>query len=414
MRVLIAMGLSLGLLIALLHNKVKLGRAMVFSAIFLAILLYVSPAAMQAELISEWQGKPFTETTGYLFFSLTAILMQVNIIGSAMQKSGVSKRLVPALQGLFRSRRVALTAIPLMMGLLPTPGGIMLSAPMVRDLGDSMGIKRSRLAAINFYFRHQWETIWPLFPAVPLIQGMLGISAFKLISHNLAIAGFGVVGGILVLLLVGIPPRKEQNISHGPYHRNIKDVLGAFWPIALVAIIYALLNMPPAIGLLVAILGFLCVQKVPVADWRQIFRAGWEPDFALLIFGALFFKLNLQTVGAAGQVVEFLTAINVPTAYVIFFLPFFAGLLTGVTMPTVAITFPFLLPFIGTGESAKMGLEVLAFSGLLCGVFITPVHLCLPLSAGYFKTDLAKIIAQILIPVAFMAAAGIIMATFAG
>ncbi len=90
-----------------------------------------------------------------------------------MGQIGLSARLVPAMHGLFRSRRVALAAIPLVMGLLPTPGGIMLSAPMVREAGDKMGVERSRVAAINFFFRHQWEPIWPLFPAVPLIVTML-------------------------------------------------------------------------------------------------------------------------------------------------------------------------------------------------------------------------------------------------
>ncbi len=84
--------------------------------------------------------------------------------------------------------------------------------------------------------------------------------------------------------------------------------------------------------------------------------------------------------------------------------------LTGVTMPTVAITFPFLIPFIGTGDQAKMGLEVLAFSGLICGLLTTPVHLCLALSAGYFDVPLGKIILKVLGPIVFVAIAGVTMA----
>jgi hypothetical protein len=95
---------------------------------------------------------------------------------------------------------------------------------------------------------------------------------------------------------------------------------------------------------------------------------------------------------------------------VIFFLPFVVAFLTGVTVPTVAMTFPFLLPWIGTGQEAKIGLETLAFSGVICGLLLTPVHLCLALSCTYFETSFAKIVPRLLIPVCFVAGAGILMA----
>jgi len=79
-------------------------------------------------------------------------------------------------------------------------------------------------------------------------------------------------------------------------------------------------------------------------------------------------------------------------------------------MPTVAITYPFLITFIGTGSEARMGLEGLAFSGLLFGLWLTPVHLCLALSASYFQTSLLKIILKLLLPTAGVAIAGVLMA----
>ena len=145
MFVLFSMAVALGLLVILMHRKVRLGRAIVTSAVVLGILLRVTPQALWQTLTQEWQAKPMTQTTVYLWVSLTALVMLVNVLGLAMKQTGVSDRLAPALQGVFRSRRFALAAIPMIMGLLPTPGGIMLSAPMVRDLGDSLGVERSRL-----------------------------------------------------------------------------------------------------------------------------------------------------------------------------------------------------------------------------------------------------------------------------
>ncbi len=411
---LIAMALALTLLVILLRLKVRLGRSMVLAAIGLAALLRVTPTEFWQALVEEWNNKPLSQTTGYLFVTLAALIMMVNVLATAMKETGVSQQLVSALHGLFRSRRLALAAIPMMMGMLPTPGGIMLSAPMVRDLGDHVGVGRSRLAAINFFFRHQWEPVWPLFPAVPLVQNMLGISAFSLISHNIAITAAGLLGGVIFLLLFGIPKRDEKSRPEGRFADNIRNFAHAFWPIVVVAALYAGFDLPPAIGLLLAIVVFLALHKIELNRWPGIFRSGIELDFSLLILGALLFKLDLEAGNAIEAVVQFFADINLPEYLVIFLLPFLVAYLTGVTTATAAISFPFLIPFIGTGSEAKIGLEALAFSGLACGLMITPVHLCLALSASYFKTSLPGIILKVLGPTLFIAAAGVLMAIFSG
>jgi integral membrane protein (TIGR00529 family) len=283
---------------------------------------------------------------------------------------------------------------------------------MIRELGDRIGIRRERSAAINYMFRHQWETVWPLFPAVPLVQSTFGISAFALISHNAVISAAGTIGAVIFLLLSGIPRRPEGPRARGRFAAHMRGVAETFWPIAVVAVLYAGFDITPAGGLLLAVVAFLALHKVPFGQWRRIFRSGFEGDFVLLIFGALLFKLTLESGRAVPAVVEFLTAVNAPAPVLIFGLPMLVAFLTGVTMPTVAITFPFLLPYVGTGEHAKVALETLAFSGLICGLMATPVHLCLALSASYFETGLWRIVRQILWPIGFVAAAGVLMAIF--
>ena len=402
-------------MVTLLRLKVKIGVAMLVSACLAGVLLGVWPADVGRVLAEEWHSQPLTRTTGYLFVSLSALLLLVNVIGKAMEEIGLSQRLVPAIQGLFKSRRFALALIPLMMGMLPTPGGIMLSAPMVREAGDKIGVERSRLAAINFLFRHQWEAIWPLFPAVPLIQSLLGISALRLFCYHIVLTGAGILVGIIVLLMFGIPPKRPE---HEPPRRHmayyLKDFFHAFWPIVFTAGLYIAFDVPPAIGIFLAIVGLLLIHRFPFKRWLSVFKAAREPDMVLLIFGALFFKLNIEAGGAIGSVVDFLIRVHVPPHMLLFLLPMLVGFTTGVTTPTVAITYPFLIAFIGTGADAKMGLETLAFSGLLFGLWVTPVHLCLPLSASYFQTSLLKIILKTALPAVGVALAGVLMAFFFG
>ncbi len=407
--------LSLAALVGLLRVKVRIGRAMVLSSILLALLLGVTPGAMGRQLATEWHNEPLSQTTPYLFASLTALLLLVNVIGEAMTRIGLSERLVPAMRGLFRSRRAALAAIPAIMGLLPTPGGIMLSAPMVRAAGDKMGVERSHLAAINYWFRHQWESVWPLFPAVPLIQGMLGVSAGRLIGFHLVLTVVGLGMGIVFLLLFGIPPRQAgDGGSTEPFHAHLRDFIHAFWPIAFTAILYIGLNVPPAAGILLAIFGLLGLHRVKLSQWGGIFKAANEPDTALLIFGALWFKLNLEAGGAVPSVVDFFTQVHMPPLLVVFLLPFIVTASTGVTMPSVAMTYPFLQAYIGHGDQAHLGVETLAFSAIVFGLAVSPIHLCVALSAGYFETSLTRVIPKSLPAALCVAGAGFALAILLG
>jgi hypothetical protein len=154
----------------------------------------------------------------------------------------------------------------------------------------------------------------------------------------------------------------------------------------------------------------MLIVKIPFGRWRQLFCAGFEFDLVLLILGALLFKLNLQAGGSVVAVVRFFTEINLPAGVLLFILPMIVAGLTGLTMPTVAITFPLLLPLMSPGGNLHIGCQTLAFSGLLCGMYITPVHLCLSMSAGYFQTSLGKIIAMLIAPTLCVAAAGILAA----
>jgi integral membrane protein (TIGR00529 family) len=404
---------SLLVLVALLRLRLKIGLSLVAAAGVLAIALGVTPQAMWAQLVTEWQGGALTRTTPYLFVSLTSLLLLVNVVGEAMTQIGLSVRLVPAMQGLFRSRRVALAAIPLMMGMLPTPGGIMLSAPMVREAGDKIGVDRSRLAAINFFFRHQWEPVWPLFPAVPLIQNMLGVSAGRLVGHHIVLTIAGIAGGVLFLLLAGIPPRRSEHMeAKAGLGTHTKDFVHAFWPIAFTAILYVGFNVPPAIAILVAIVGLLLLHRVDVRRWGGIFKAAKEPDMVLLLFGALWFKLNLEAGGAVGSVVDFFAQLHMPAVLIVFLLPFLVAASTGVTMGTVAITYPFLMAYIVREGRTDLALETLAFAGLQFGLAISPIHLCLALSASYFNTPLARIILRVLPAALCVAAAGFLVVFF--
>ncbi len=93
MYALLSMFIALILLVALLHYKIRIGRAMLISAFTLALLLRVTPGKFLNAFVNEWNENPLSQTTGYLFVTLTALVMLVNVLGIAMKETGVSQRL---------------------------------------------------------------------------------------------------------------------------------------------------------------------------------------------------------------------------------------------------------------------------------------------------------------------------------
>ena len=227
----------------------------------------------------------------------------------------------------------------------------------------------------------------------------------------MALSVAGIAGGIVFLLLAGIPPRRAEHMpAKGSFGSHAKDFLHALWPILFTGALYVKWHVPPALGVLLAIFGLLLLHRVDVRRWGGIFKAAKEPDMVLLLFGALWFKLNLEASGAVGSVVAFFNQMHMPPLLVLFVLPFLVSFSTGVTTPTVAITYPFLMPFIRTQDGMSLSAETLAFAGVVFGLAVSPIHLCLALSASYFNTPLLRIVIKVLPPALCVAGAGFAVA----
>jgi hypothetical protein len=79
-------------------------------------------------------------------------------------------------------------------------------------------------------------------------------------------------------------------------------------------------------------------------------------------------------------------------------LPFLAGILTGITVGFVGVSFPILLALLETG-GYDISHIVLAYGMGFVGVLLSPVHLCLLVTKDYFKAKFDKVYRSLLIPV---------------
>jgi len=67
-------------------------------------------------------------------------------------------------------------------------------------------------------------------------------------------------------------------------------------------------------------------------------------------------------------------------------------------MAFAGIALPLLVPYIASDPGINGGALILAYTSGMVGLLLSPMHLCLILSAEYFKANLVKVYRYILPP----------------
>jgi integral membrane protein (TIGR00529 family) len=240
-------------------------------------------------------------------------------------------------------------------------------------------------AFVNYWYRHPWELILPLYPGIVLASAISGVSLRDLIIYNLPIAIIFVIFGFIISM------RNVKNEDSQDKKDIFKNIY-SFIPICLVLVPVVIFKIDLYISLFLNIL-FLCLWfKVKMKKLFEIIRYGFTLDVVLLVVGVIIFEEMLKFSGAVDAVASEITHLGIEPIYVFIFLPLFVGLITGVSVGFVGSTFPLLLHL---KETFPYEIS-LAFVAGYTGVMISPLHLCLILTRNYFKADMKGIYRKVI------------------
>jgi hypothetical protein len=151
-------------IIVLVRLKVALSINLIVSAFVLAFLFQ-----LPAGEILDGGRRTFLSLEN---LKLVIALELVLLFSAVLKENGAMNRAIAALGSVVRDARFTVAIIPAVIGLLPVVGGAMLSAPLVAEASDELGLEPERRTFLNFWFRHVWEYTLPTFPAVFLTADM--------------------------------------------------------------------------------------------------------------------------------------------------------------------------------------------------------------------------------------------------
>jgi integral membrane protein (TIGR00529 family) len=366
------------LLIMLLRWKVDLSLA-VFLVSLLTIVLFAINLKLAAR--SAWAGISAGET-----LELFLIIVLVQTIGAVQKSRRMYDRLVDALNTMIRDKRLVAMASPAIIGFLPMPGGALLSAPLVDVSTAKMKLKPAFNAFLNFWFRHDWELIWPLYAGLLLFQTLSRIPMRRIILFQL--------------------PFSIHSQNNG-FHVTVRDFFSGTWPILAVILLFfvkvpPLLPLPLHWALLLVTVLLSVLKKVGPREIGAIVFAKTTIRSLLVIAAVIVFQ-RLIEVSAAFDVLKTMNISLGMAVLFIFLVSFTVAFLTGVNTAYIAIAFPVLLPLIQHLPNyfyLSLYIYVIGFAGIL----VSPLHLCLVLTNEYFGASLLDVYRYMAIPIFLMIA----------
>ncbi len=373
----------IAVIIFLIRKKWKLGYIILLSSLLLGLLFGLNPKEIGINFLQAIMD-PVT-------IRLIGIIVLVFLLSSILRRIESLRDIVDSLQKLVKDYRLILAFIPSFLGLLPMPAGAMFSAPMVKEIGDRAGLNPEEVTFVNYWFRHIWEFVWPLYPSIILLSTLLGVEVREIIIVQLPI--------VLIALMLGLIweqryLRKDEAVDkREDFGLNIKKLFFGTWPILLVIFMVIIIKIDLLISLITVIVSlfFFNRYKMKIEVIIEIIKKDIPINTVVLIASIMIFKRMLQATGAIMVIPGFFTELGVHPLVILFSIPFLIGTLTGIPSAIVGIGFPVLLPFIVTQGEVNLNYAMFAFVGGYMGHMLSPMHLCLVVTKDYFKADVGKI-----------------------
>ena len=371
--------LSLGLLLIIARKNLWLG--LIISAYTLGIF--------SLSFFELWKHtvSTFTDPSILLLALSVGLIPQ---IGGTMELGGLTEDLVNNLKMKPKSF-IAFT--PAFFGMLPIPGGALLSAPLIDHSSDKISNKLK--SAVNIWFRHVFLLIYPL--------GIL-LATTKMANLNLYTIALYLIPGFLLMSVLGyfILLRNIDNKTEKQKQVNSRKLLIPVFVIVIAPIVHLLgivffkdviQEIPLLIGVSLSLCFATLATKLNLSDMKKIALKMKPWNFALIIMG-MFLFLNIFKASETSRVIA---EASFSKTFLTVGIGFLLGFTTGRVQVPISIILPIYLVQFGPNTMTPVAFAIMFFA-IYQGYIISPVHPCVAVTLTYFNTDLKEMYKLLSIP----------------
>lgn len=394
---LLKIGIVFFIVLILTFKRVSLWIALLAGTFLLGLLFRLPFQSIVKDLFTS------IVDTGTLL--LLGAFVAILLFSTLLKETGRMEAILEGFRGIFKDIRVVIALLPAMIGLMPIMGGALISAPMVVEGSDELKLSAERRTFINYWFRHVWQYTLPTYPALILAATLVKIPVRNLGWINLPLTLTAVVSGIFFGFWGVSKSTRVRHLS------NTTSALRLFYNLCplicgLMLVVGFQVELAYAFGLVV--LGMVIFYRI---SWSVVLKGLKESlniELLLTVAIVMGFKKVLESSGAIHSVSSVLLSSEVPLWLIAIWVPFLVGLVTGVTVAPIAISFPILIPLF-ENDPHFLNYMVLAFASGISGDLLSPFHLCLILTKDYFQADLKGVYRFVWVPTVSIVAVALLI-----
>ena len=326
---------------------------------------------------------------------LGAGMALIPVIGNMLEDSG---HLGAVVRNARMSKAAFSTVAPSLVGLLPVPGGALISAPLIDKTGGD-AVTPAAKCALNVWFRHVLYLVYPVNAVILVSTTIAGVNVYVSILYLLPFFAASMLAGYWFFLrdLKG----RLQPVDSSSKRKAIEAlvVLGV-----TPAVDIALRTTFPAVGIHVENLSLVIATSASlVLAWywgrysprgarKVILKAKPWHFYLFIVF--MFFYLN---VFLASGITSLIARYSLDKFTLLVVIGFALGFITGRVQVPETIVIPIYLTTFSIASMSPLAFAI----GYFCvhlGYLNSPVHPCLSVTLVYFKTTFVDTLKRMLPP----------------
>jgi len=378
--------IGIGILIILLILKLPLWIVFLLVAFSISILVGGIDFLMNTF---------FSVSTDPMTIDLVIIMYLIAVFVSLYKVTGFIDRLSKELTILLKKPFIVISFVPAILGLLPVPGGALMSIPVVDKVGDYMGLDKSRKLFLNVWFRHVIFIVYPLSTVLVLTSTLANIDIWVLIVRQAPIAlSMIILGYVIGLYIEGyrghLSSLEEKNADK-------KLLIKVFSPImSSIAIAVAtsqfldykfqlpINRLSMVLGVSIGIVLLIFFSRIDLKKFIKVLVMKRTIELALIGYGAMMLRGVFTSVDLS-CIISYIPP-SIPIQLIAILLPIVFSIVSGVPTSGIALSIPIIQHLTIVSPSLASLIYISAFIGYLG----SPLHLCYIYTAEYLGLSIIK------------------------
>ncbi len=370
--------------------------------LFIAMFAAAAALGLIALSFENFLGQLLLTFSDPSVIALAVVVATIAMIGGVLQRSGGMGDLVKNMR---IGKKAFLISSPALLGMLPMPGGALLSAPMVDEGGTELS--GDNKAALNVWFRHVLFLIYPLAPALIASAKIAGLEVYGILPY--------LVPFFILTLFTGyyftVRSAQERMGYSGEF-----SLSGLLIPLSII-LVAPLADLVLKIFMDLQVSEYATLGGVLISFAGAVLAASYGPgtlvevakdmepwNFSLIILGMFAFLNVFKASGAPEAIAD----LNIPLPVLLVLISFLLGFATGRIQAPASIVIPVFLARFGLSSMPPLSFAITYFS-IFLGYIITPVHPCVSISLNYFDTSLEAYLRRLIWPTSICLGAAALM-----